>query len=343
MMNKWKETKMAIRVGINGFGRIGRLVLAAMINEDDIEVVAGNDLSKLDMIAHLLKYDSVHGRLFDSVEVADGGLKVNGKFIKALTERDITKLDWGSVGADIVIEASGKYNDGEKAVAHIAGGAKKVLITAPAKNEDITIVMGVNEGLYDPAQHNIVSNASCTTNCLAPVAKVLLDEFGIKRGYMNTIHAYTGDQRILDGSHKDLRRARAATMSIVPTTTGAAKAVALVLPELKGKLDGFATRVPTPDASMVDLTVELEKSVSKESLNAAMKAAAEGPLKGILEYCTDPIVSVDVIGNLHSSVFDSELTMVLGGEGNFAKVISWYDNERGYATRVKDLAKYMMQ
>jgi glyceraldehyde 3-phosphate dehydrogenase len=335
--------KMTIRVGINGFGRIGRLVFAAMINDDDIEVVAGNDLSKLDMIAHLLKYDSVHGRLFESVEVVDGGLKVNGKFIKALAERDITKLDWAAAGVDVVVEASGKYNDGEKAVAHINGGAKKVLITAPAKNEDITVVMGVNEKLYDPAKHHIVSNASCTTNCLAPVAKVLLDEFGIKRGYMNTIHAYTGDQRILDGSHKDLRRARAAAMSIVPTTTGAAKAVALVLPELKGKLDGFATRVPTPDASMVDLTVELEKSVTKDSLNAAMKAAAEGPLKGILEYCTDPIVSVDVIGNLHSSVFDSDLTMVLGGEGNFAKVISWYDNERGYSTRVKDLAKYMMQ
>ncbi len=334
---------MTIKVGINGFGRIGRLVLAAMINDDDIEVVAGNDLSKLDMMAHLLKYDSVHGRLFESVEVVEGGLKVNGKLIKALSERDISKLDWASVGVDIVIEASGKYNDGEKAIAHINGGAKKVLITAPAKNEDITIVMGVNEKLYDASKHNVVSNASCTTNCLAPVAKVLMDEFGIKRGYMNTIHAYTGDQRILDGSHKDLRRARAAGMSIVPTTTGAAKAVALVLPELKGKLDGFATRVPTPDASMVDLTVELEKSVTKDSINAAMKAAAEGPLKGILEYCIDPIVSVDVIGNLHSSVFDSELTMVLGGEGNFAKVISWYDNERGYSTRVKDLAKYMMQ
>lgn len=334
---------MTIRVGINGFGRIGRLVLAAMIDDDAIEVVAGNDLGKLDMMAHLLKYDSVHGRMFKSVEVVDGGLKVNGVFIKALSERDITKLNWAEVGVDLVVEASGKYNDGEKAGAHIAGGAKKVLITAPAKNEDITIVMGVNEGLYDPVEHHIVSNASCTTNCLAPVAKVLLDEFGIKRGYMNTIHAYTGDQRILDGSHKDLRRARAAGMSIVPTTTGAAKAVALVLPELKGKLDGFATRVPTPDASMVDLTVELDATVTKESINAAMKAAAEGPLKGILEYCIDPIVSVDVIGNLHSSVFDSELTMVLGGEGNFAKVISWYDNERGYATRVKDLAKYMLR
>jgi glyceraldehyde 3-phosphate dehydrogenase len=328
-------------VGINGFGRIGRLVLAALIGNANIEVVAGNDLSKLDIIAHLLKYDSVHGRLFKSVEVVDGGLEVNGKFIRALTERDITKLDWAAAGVDLVIEASGKYTDATVARAHIEGGAKKVLITGPAKNEDITIVLGVNDDLYDPAKHNIVSNASCTTNCLAPVAKVLLDEFGFRRGYMNTIHAYTGDQRILDGSHKDLRRARAAAMSIVPTTTGAAKAVALVLPALKGKIDGLSSRVPTPDASMVDLTVELERDVTKEDVNAAMKAAAEGPLAGILEYCTDPIVSVDVIGNTHSSVFDSELTMVLGGKGNFVKTISWYDNERGYATRVADLAQVM--
>jgi glyceraldehyde 3-phosphate dehydrogenase len=333
---------MSIRVGINGFGRIGRLVFAAMIDDPDIEVVAGNDLSKRDVIAHLLKYDSVHGRLFKSVEVVDGGLEVNGKFIKALTERDITRLDWASVGVDLVVEASGKYNDATLAKAHIAGGAKKVLITAPAKNEDITIVLGVNDECYDPEKHHIVSNASCTTNCLAPVAKVLLDEFGIKRGYMNTIHAYTGDQRILDGSHKDLRRARAAGLSIVPTTTGAAKALALVLPALKGKLDGLSTRVPTPDASMVDLTVELERAVTKAEINAAMAAAAGGPLKGILEYCTDPIVSVDVIGNIHSAVFDSELTMVLNGEGTFVKVIAWYDNERGYATRVADLAKLML-
>jgi glyceraldehyde 3-phosphate dehydrogenase len=313
-----------------------------MIDDPKIEVVAGNDLSKLDVIAHLLKYDSVHGRLFRSVEVVDGGLEVNGKFIKALTERDITRLDWGAIGVDLVVEASGKYNDASLAKAHITNGAKKVLITAPAKNEDTTIVLGVNENLYDPTQHHVVSNASCTTNCLAPVAKVMLDEFGIRRGYMNTIHAYTGDQRILDGSHKDLRRARAAGLSIVPTTTGAARALALVIPELKGKLDGLSTRVPTPDASMVDLTVELEQSVTKEQINAAMEVAARGPLKGILEYCTDPIVSVDVIGNTHSAVFDSGLTMVLGDEGNFAKVIAWYDNERGYATRVADLAKFML-
>ncbi|MDR1015518.1 MAG: type I glyceraldehyde-3-phosphate dehydrogenase [Coriobacteriales bacterium] len=333
---------MSIRVGINGFGRIGRLVLAAMIDDPAVEVVAGNDLSRLDTVAHLLKYDSVHGRLFKDVAVADGGLMVNGRFIKALTERDITKLDWAGVGADLVVEASGHYNDALAARAHIDNGARKVLITAPAKNEDLTVVLGVNDALYDPERHHVVSNASCTTNCLAPVAKVLLDSFGVTRGYMNTIHAYTGDQRILDGSHKDLRRARAAAMSIVPTTTGAARAVALVLPALKGRLDGLATRVPVPDASMVDLTVELGRKVTKEEVNAAMKAAADGPLAGILEYCTDPIVSTDVIGNTHSSVFDSELTQVLGGEDELVKVISWYDNERGYATRVADLAKLML-
>jgi glyceraldehyde 3-phosphate dehydrogenase len=333
---------MSIRVGINGFGRIGRLVLAAMIDDPAVEVVAGNDLSRLDTIAHLLKYDSVHGRLFRDVAVADGGLEVNGKLIRALTERDITKLDWADVGVDLVVEASGHYNDALAARAHIDNGAKKVLITAPAKNEDLTVVLGVNDALYDPARHHIVSNASCTTNCLAPVAKVLLDSFGVTRGYMNTIHAYTGDQRILDGSHKDLRRARAAAMSIVPTTTGAARAVALVLPALKGRLDGLATRVPVPDASMVDLTVELGRKVTKEEVNAAMRAAADGPLAGILEYCTDPIVSTDVIGNTHSSVFDSELTMVLGGESDLVKTVLWYDNERGYATRVADLAKLML-
>ena len=324
-------------------GRIGRLVLASMIDDNDIEVVACNDLSKLDMMAHLLKYDSVHRHLFKSVEVAEDGLVLNGKFVKALGSRDITALDWGSVGVEVVVEASGFYNDGLKAKAHIDNGAKKVIFTAPAKNEDVTVVLGVNEGLYDPEKHHMVSNASCTTNCLAPVVKVLNDTFGVKRGFMNTIHAYTGDQRILDGSHKDLRRARAAAMSIVPTTTGAAKAVGIVLPELKGKIDGFAARIPTPDGSMVDLTVELEKNTTKAEINAAMKAAADGPMKGILEYCTDPIVSIDVVGNLHSSVFDSLLTMVLGGEGNFAKVISWYDNERGYAERITDLTKYMMK
>ncbi|MDR1713463.1 MAG: type I glyceraldehyde-3-phosphate dehydrogenase [Coriobacteriales bacterium] len=334
---------MTVRVGINGFGRIGRLVLASMINDPEIEVVAGNDLSKGEAIAHLLKYDSVHGRLFESVELLDDGLKVNGKYIKGFYSRDISTIDWGSAGVDVVIESTGKYNDATAARAHIDGGARKVLITAPAKNEDITIVLGVNDQLYDKDRHDIVSNASCTTNCLAPVAKVLLDNFGIVRGYMNTIHAYTGDQRLLDGTHKDLRRARAAAMSMVPTTTGAAKAVSLVLPELKGKLDGFATRVPTPDASMVDLTVELGRAVSKDEVNAAIQAAAAGPLSGILEYCTDPVVSVDIIGNLHSSVFDAGLTMVLGDENTLVKVISWYDNERGYAERVKDLAKLMFK
>jgi glyceraldehyde 3-phosphate dehydrogenase len=354
-------------------GRIGRLVLAAMIDDPDIEVVGLNDLTKLDAIAHLLKYDSVHGRLFRSVEKTEGGLTINDRFIPGLYERDIARLDWNKVGADLVIEASGKYTDATKARAHIDGGARKVLITAPAKNEDITIVMGVNDALYDPAQHHIVSNASCTTNCLAPFAKVLLDTFGIRSGFMNTIHAYTGDQRLLDGSHKDLRRARSAALSIVPTTTGAAKAVALVLPALAGRLDGFATRVPTPDGSLVDLTVELETPATIEEINAAMKAAAEGPMQGILEYCTDPIVSADVIGNTHSSIFDAQLTMVLGdrnsgaggsggaggagsgaggaggagakseaGRGYLAKCIAWYDNERGYAERVRDLAKRML-
>jgi glyceraldehyde 3-phosphate dehydrogenase len=333
---------MAIRVGISGMGRIGRLVLAAMINDPDIEIVGLNDLSKIDSIAHLLKYDSVHGRLFTSVEKDGTDLIVNGKRLPGLTQRDIARLDWRAVGAELVIEASGTCTDATKARAHLASGAQKVLITAPAKNEDLTVVMGVNDELYDPRQHHVVSNASCTTNCLAPFAKVLLEHFGIVRGYMNTIHAYTGDQRLLDGSHKDLRRARSAALSIVPTTTGAAKAVALVLPALKGRLDGFATRVPTPDGSMVDLTVELERPATKESINAAMKEAAEGPLKGILAYCTDPIVSVDVIGDTHSSIFDSDLTMVLGGEGTFAKCVAWYDNERGYAERVRDLAKRMM-
>jgi glyceraldehyde 3-phosphate dehydrogenase len=312
-----------------------------MINDPSIEVVAANDLKDLPTAAHLLKYDSVHGRLFDSVEVADGGLLINGTFLKALSNRDPLQLGWGELGVELVVEATGRLNDATKAQAHIDAGAQKVLITAPAKNEDITIVMGVNDGLYDPAKHHIVSNASCTTNCLAPFAKVLLDNFGIKRGFMNTVHSYTKDQLILDAPHKDLRRARAAALSIIPTTTGAAKAVSLVLPELKGKLDGMSTRVPTPDGSMVDLVVELERETTAEEINAAMKAAAEGPLKGILEYTTDPIVSVDVIGNPHSSVYDAALTMVLGGTGTLAKCIAWYDNELGYSMRVADLAKLM--
>ncbi len=333
---------MATKVAINGFGRIGRLVYRAMANDPALEVVAVNDLGDIPTMAHLLKYDSVHRRAFEEIEVVEDGMIVDGKKVVVLSERDPKDLPWKELGVDIVVESTGFFTDGEKAKAHLEAGAKKVIISAPGKNVDATIVMGVNDGTYDKETDNIVSNASCTTNCLAPFAKVLLDTFGIKRGFMNTIHAYTNDQKILDLPHKDLRRARAAAMSMIPTTTGAARAVALVLPELAGKLDGFATRVPTPDGSMVDLTVELEKPATVEEINAAMKAAAEGPMKGILEYTDDPLVSIDIIGNPASSVFDSGLTMVLGGEGNFVKCISWYDNEWGYSNRVKDLAKIML-
>lgn len=333
---------MATKVGINGFGRIGRLVFRAMEKDPDLEIVAVNDPGSITALAHLLKYDSIHGRVYDEVTVEDDTILVDGHRIKILSSRNPADLPWGELGVELVIESTGAFTDATKAAQHIEAGAKKVIITAPAKNEDITIVMGVNDNLYDPAKHNIVSNASCTTNCLAPFAKVLMDSFGIKRGFMNTIHSYTNDQRILDVSHKDLRRARAANLSMIPTTTGAARAVALVLPELKGKLDGFATRVPTPDGSMVDLTVELEREVTVEEVNAAIKAASEGPLKGILGYVEDPIVSSDIIGDSHSSLFDSQLTMVLGGKGNLVKCVSWYDNEWGYSNRVKDLAKIML-
>ncbi len=333
---------MTTRIAINGFGRIGRLVYRAMANDPDLEVVAVNDLGDIPTMAHLLKYDSVHRRAFDVIEVVEDGMVVDGHKVVVLSERDPKDLPWKDLGIDIVVESTGFFTDGEKAKAHLEAGAKKVIISAPGKNVDNTIVMGVNDDTYNKETDNIVSNASCTTNCLAPFAKVLLDNFGIKRGFMNTIHAYTNDQKILDLPHKDLRRARAAAMSMIPTTTGAARAVALVLPELKGKLDGFATRVPTPDGSMVDLTVELEKAATVEEINAAMKAAAEGPMKGILEYTSDPLVSIDIVGDAHSSVFDSGLTMVLGGEGNFVKCISWYDNEWGYSNRVKDLAKIML-
>lgn len=333
---------MTIKVGINGFGRIGRLAFRAMAKDPEIQVVAVNDLGDIATMAHLLKYDSVHGRGFDKVEVTADGFVADGYAVKVLSEREPANLPWGELGVDVVVESTGFFTDATKAHAHIDAGAKKVIISAPAKNEDITIVMGVNDGDYDKTKHHVVSNASCTTNCLAPFAKVLMDTFGVKRGYMNTIHAFTNDQKILDLPHTDLRRARAASVSMIPTTTGAARAVALVLPGLKGKLDGFATRVPTPDGSMVDLTVELEKDATIESINAAMKAAAEGPMKGILEYTEDPIVSIDIVGNPHSSIFDSKLTMVMGGEGNFVKCISWYDNEWGYSNRVKDLVKILL-
>ena len=335
---------MAIKVGISGFGRIGRLVFRSMEKDPDFEIVAINGTRDLATAAHLLKYDSVHGRVYDSVEVAEGGIVVDGHYVPVYNEReDLTKIPWSEHGAEVVIESTGKYKTGETAGAHLGGTVKKVVITAPGKEVDATIVMGVNEEIYDYATMNVVSNASCTTNCLAPVAKVLDREFGIVRGYINTIHSYTNDQQILDKSHKDLRRARAGAVSIIPTTTGAAKAVGVVLPQLKGKLDGMATRVPTPDGSMVDLVVELGREVTKDEVNAAMKAAADTYMKGYIEYCTDPIVSVDVVGNLYSSVFDSQLTMVLGEPSNLVKVVAWYDNEAGYSERVKDLAKFVMQ
>ena len=336
---------MAIRIGINGFGRIGRLVFRAAFADPNIEIVAVNDLTDSKTLAHLLKYDSVHGRFGTSV-VADGdGFTVDGSHIRVTAEKDPALLPWGELGVDLVVESTGRFTDATKAAAHILAGAKKVIISAPASNEDITIVMGVNHEKYDPANHHVVSNASCTTNCLAPFAKVLADEFGLKFGYMNTIHSYTNDQVILDFPHKDLRRARAAACSIIPTSTGAAKAIGLVMPELKGKLDGMSMRVPTPDGSVVDLVCLLGKKVTREEINAAMKAAADGPLEGILEYCVDPIVSIDVVGNPASSVFDSLQTMVMNdgpADGSFVKCVSWYDNEWGYSNRVVDLAKFML-
>jgi len=329
---------MTIKVGINGFGRIGRLVFRAALKHPDVEVVAVNDLTDAKTLAHLLKYDSTHGKL-DGVVAGEGAFFINGREVKVLAQRDPANLPWGELGVDVVVESTGFFTDALKAHAHIDAGAKKVIISAPASNEDITIVMGVNEGDYDASKHHIISNASCTTNCLAPFAKVLADEFGLLSGFMNTIHSYTNDQVILDSPHKDLRRARSAALSIIPTSTGAAKAIGLVMPEMKGKLDGMSMRVPTPDGSVVDLVCQLGRDVTKEEINAAMKKAADGPMKGILEYCEDPIVSVDVIGNPASSVFDSLQTMVMGGTGSFVKCISWYDNETGYSNRVVDLVK----
>jgi glyceraldehyde 3-phosphate dehydrogenase len=329
---------MAVKVGINGFGRIGRNTFRAMQTRN-VEVVGVNDLVDAKTLAHLLKYDSVHGA-FEGDVAADGNhLVVNGKKIPVFAERDPAKIPWSSVGAKIVLESTGLFTSKEKAQAHIAGGAERVIISAPATGEDATFVIGVNEKTYDPAKHKVVSNASCTTNCLAPVAKVLNDSFGIEKGLMVTVHAYTNDQAIVDTPHKDLRRARAAAMSIIPTSTGAAKAIGLVLPELKGKLDGYAMRVPTPDVSVVDLTVTLKKPASDAAINEAMKAAANGPLKGILQYCDEPLVSVDFVGNLHSSIFDALSTKVI--DGSFAKVLAWYDNEMGYATRCADLCVLM--
>ncbi len=326
---------MTVRVGINGFGRIGRNFYRAVhALGADIEIVAANDLGDLNTMAHLLKYDSILGRFPEEISVVDGGIKVGDKTLKILAEKDPAQLPWGDLGVDVVVESTGFFTDATKAKAHVDGGAKKVIISAPAKNEDVTIVMGVNHDDYDGSQHTIISNASCTTNCLAPMAKAINDEFGIVKGLMTTIHAYTGDQNLQDGPHKDLRRARAAAINIVPTSTGAAKAIALVLPELKGKLDGYALRVPTPTGSATDLTIEVSRETTAEEVNAAVKAAAEGPLKGFLKYTEDPIVSSDIVTDPSSCVFDAGLTKVIG---NQVKVVGWYDNEWGYSCRLADL------
>ena len=327
------------KVGINGFGRIGREVFRVAFTNPDVEVVAVNDLTDAETLAHLLKYDSVHGTFPYEVTVDGDCIVVDGKKVQVLAQTDPAKLPWGELGVEIVVESTGRFTDGPKAAAHIEAGAKKVIISAPAKQEDITIVMGVNEDKYDPANHHIISNASCTSNCLAPFTKVLMEKFGIESGLMTTVHSYTNDQRILDLPHKDLRRARAAACSIIPTTTGAAKAVALVLPELKGKLNGFAMRVPTPNVSITDLTVLLQKDTTAEEINAALKEAAEGKLKGILGYNELPLVSRDYNGCPLSSIVDGLSTMMVGPR--MAKVVSWYDNEWGYSNRVVDLACYI--
>ncbi|MCZ2355918.1 MAG: type I glyceraldehyde-3-phosphate dehydrogenase [Bacteroidia bacterium] len=328
----------SIKVGINGFGRIGRLALRALLSQSNVEVLKINDLTDNKTLAHLFKYDSVHGRFNGSVTYDAETLTIGGKTIIASSEKDPANLGWGDLGVDVVIESTGRFTDAEKAKAHLKAGAKKVIISAPATGPvDATIVLGVNDKDLLPS-HSIISNASCTTNCLAPMAKVLDDAFGIERGYMTTIHAYTADQNLQDAPHKDLRRARAAAYSIVPTSTGAAKAVGLVLPQLNGKLDGVAMRVPIPDGSLTDLTVQLKREVTAAEINAAMKAAAEGPLKGILEYNEDPIVSIDIVGNPHSCIFDSKSTLSMG---SLVKVVGWYDNEWGYSCRVADLVERM--
>ena len=332
---------MAIRVGINGFGRIGRNVFRAGFGHKDMEFVAVNDLPvPMEAHAYLLKYDSILGIFDQSVKPEGDSLNVSGKKLKVLSYKDPAQIPWGDLGVDIVIESTGAFTDKEKAEVHITkGGAKKVIISAPAKGEDLTVVLGVNHDKYDPAKHHVISNASCTTNCLAPVAKVLLDRFGIAHGLMTTIHSYTNDQRVLDLAHKDFRRSRAAALSMIPTTTGAAKAIGLVIPELKGKMDGVAIRVPTPNVSVVDLTCELQKDTTKEEVNAMFKEYAQGPMKGILEYCTEPLVSKDFTKNSNSSIVDAELTHVI--DKRFTKVFSWYDNEWGYSNRVIDLCAFI--
>ncbi len=330
---------MGIKVGINGFGRIGRLVYRAAMNDDSIDVVAVNDLTSTETLAHLLKYDSVHGRIEGNVTFDGDTITAGGDSFKVLSERDPAKLPWGDLGVEVVVESTGLFRTKEKAGMHLTAGAKSVLISAPSGDADGVFVLGVNDDGFDKTKHKLISIGSCTTNCLAPVTKVLNDTFGIKHAFMTTIHAFTNDQIILDSPHKDLRRARAAAVSAIPTSTGAAKAIGQVLPELKGKLDGFAIRIPVPDGSLVDLTAVVEKSTTVEKVNAAMKAAADGPMKGILEYCDEPIVSVDIIHNSHSSVFDALTTKVI--DGKLVKILSWYDNEWGFSCRMVEMLKRM--
>jgi glyceraldehyde 3-phosphate dehydrogenase len=330
---------MAVKVGINGFGRIGRNVVRAGLHRDDVEFVAVNDITDTKTLAHLLKYDSVLGPLSETIVADADSITVGGKKIKVFATKDPAQIDWNSLGVEVVVESTGFFTDAKDAVKHLHGSVKKVIISAPAKNEDVTIVLGVNDSAYDPAKHNIISNASCTTNCLAPVVKVLDDTFGIVKGSMTTIHSYTNDQKVLDYPHKDLRRARAAALNMIPTTTGAAKAIGLVMPKLKGKLDGYSMRVPTPDVSVVDLVALLATKTTAEAVNAALKAAAEGPMKGILAYTEDPVVSTDMLHNPNSSIVDAGMTKVL--DGDLLKVIAWYDNEWGYSCRVIDLIAFL--
>ena len=330
---------MAIRVGINGFGRIGRNIMRAAMGRQDIEFVAVNDITSARTLAHLLKYDSILGNLTAKVEGREGAIAVDGREFKVLSQRDPAQLPWKDLGVDIVFESTGLFTKRDDAAKHLAAGAKKVVITAPAKSPDVTIVLGVNAEAYDPATHHIISNASCTTNCLAPVAKVLHERFGIRKGWMTTVHSYTNDQQLLDLPHKDLRRARAAALSIIPTTTGAATAVGEVLPALKGRLDGISMRVPTPNVSVVDLALLVDKKTSAEEVNAAFRAAAAGPMQGILQYCEEPLVSIDFRGNAHSSIVDAPYTKVM--DGDFVKVLAWYDNEWGYSSRCVDLIAFI--
>ena len=332
---------MAIRVGINGFGRIGRNVYRAAMADPNLEFVAVNDITDAKTLAHLLKHDSIHGPLAEPVSAGEDSLKVGTRSIRVLAQRDPTKLPWKDLGVDVVLECSGIFTDRDDAAKHLTAGAKKVIVSAPSKGADVTICYKVNDQAYDPAKHHVISNASCTTNCLSPVAKVLHDSFGIKRGLMTTIHSYTNDQRILDLPHSDLRRARAAALSMIPTSTGAARAIGLVIPDLKGKLDGMAVRVPTPNVSLVDFTAELNKPATEEAINKAMQAAAEGPLAGVLQYCAEPLVSIDFRGNPHSASLDAPYTKVM--DGNFVKILAWYDNEWGYSSRCVDLLRLLVK